>query len=92
MKYLQLFENFDSSDIIDDINMILLELSNSSSFLIQSSIENFGKSILIYDLDIKEDKYDADDAETANFRLKDIGYRILQISRTSIERSFFPTL
>ncbi len=68
----------DEKPIEEDINLVLLNLSDSSSQLHSSY---FGNKVFIYDLNITDDIYDKDEANTANMRLNDIGYKILQISK-----------
>ena len=78
MKYLKLFESF---DIKDDINLTILNLSDSSSNLFR--ILNIKTNeIFLYDLNISGDEYDVEEANIADARLGDMGYKILQIGRT----------
>jgi len=84
MKYIRLFESF--SDITEDINLILVNLSDSTSSLVTNGVkgvkpDTFTNTLLVYNLDIKSKEFDKEEARTANLRLKDIGYQILTISR-----------
>ena len=81
MKYLKSYRIFESIDISieEDINLTLLNLSDSSSKLFDTA---FHGDFLIYDLNLNEDDYDKGEAESANLRLGDLGYKLLRISRT----------
>lgn len=91
MRFIKQFENF---SIMDDINMILLNLSDSSSELISNDQGSPFKvnDILLYDLKISGDSYDEDELESAKNRLGDLGYMILQISRTCNKKTWIVSI
>jgi hypothetical protein len=70
MKYLKLFENFNSEDDLEDIKWILVELDDNPKLLINELDGN----LLIYKVD---HNYTVEENRTAEFRLNDLGYEIL---------------
>jgi hypothetical protein len=72
MKYLKLFENFNSNieDDLEDIKWILVELDDNPE-LLRNELDG---NLLIYKVD---HDYTVEENRTAEFRLNDLGYEIL---------------
>ncbi len=80
MKYLKLFENFNSNteDDLEDIKWILVELDNNPELLRNELNGNF----LLYKLKNNglNENYSDEELETAKKRLLDIGYKLSHIN------------
>jgi len=79
MKYLKSFLQLnESSSDIDYIGLILSNLSDTSPKLLSKHCDD---NILLYDLNIKNSNWDSDELDTANDRLLDEGWKVLNIER-----------
>jgi hypothetical protein len=78
MKYLKLFENFNSEDDLEEIKWILVELDNNPELLRNELDGNF----LLYKLKNNglNENYSDEELETAKKRLLDIGYKLSHIN------------
>ena len=72
MKYLKLYEDFNSSDILEDIKWIMIEVSEDAK-LISSELDG---DLLFYNLntDCSEE-----DLKVAKLRLNDLDYNIIKL-------------
>lgn len=75
MKHLKLYEDFNSSDILEDIKWIMIEISEDINLIGNLS----GDDIFLYEIE----DYKKIDLVVANKRLQDIGYRLLNCAKNS---------
>jgi hypothetical protein len=73
MKHIKLFENF-KEDIVEDIKFILLDIETDNITLVESYKDN----MFVFDLHSNN----IDVSETANLRLKELGYFIFRTDET----------
>ena len=74
MKYLKLYEDFNSSDILEDIKWIMIEVSEDSK-LISSELDG---DLLFYSIDTECSE---EDLRVAKLRLNDLDYKIVYFDK-----------
>jgi hypothetical protein len=85
MKHLKSYNIFESKEEIDYVSLILANLSDTTPYLIGSSLDD---RILLYDLNINNKDYDVDEMESTIGRLDDEGWTLLNVCRGAKKISY----